>query len=245
MIDNEDIKIVPYSDFNCVNCSQFKEFNCEQELTPIQSRLYYLMIFSQQPRGESESLYGWTARLGLSKSTTYGLFTKRNQNMHLSVAQNIAKATGANALWIQKGVGEPFDSIENQEKTNIKEKLPVSEEQNEMPEMNTDLLTQAFQTLDNALEQTKKVMPPAGRSRFITAVYDSLRTNDGIDLELLKDSIYTLEEALKLKRQVMSPISKTRLILAIYELYSGNVLYKEAIQHTINQLIGSAYEGNR
>ena len=108
MTDNKENKFVRYSDFSYVCCSQFKEFNCEQDLTPIQSRLYYLMVVGKQPRTENESLYGWTNRLGIPKSTTYGLFTKRNQNMHATLAQKLAEATGADADWVQKGIGEPF-----------------------------------------------------------------------------------------------------------------------------------------
>jgi len=131
MIDNEDNKVVRYSDFNNVHCSQFKEFNCEQELTPIQSRLYYLMIFGKQPRAENESLYGWTNRLGLPKSTTYGLFTKRNQNMHLSLATKLAEATGANIDWIQKGIGEPFEQQTTKLLEEIKPLDTVSQDHND------------------------------------------------------------------------------------------------------------------
>lgn len=192
----------------------------------------------------NERPYAWAESKGINKSSFQSARNRGTKPLPKTI-KNWANLLGCSYEWLTTGIGEPFENAENQEKTSIKEEVAPIEEKNEMPEMNIDLLTQAFQTLDNALEQTKKVMPPAGRSRFITAVYDSLRTNDGIDLELLKDSIYTLEEALKLKRQVMSPISKTRLILAIYELYSGDALYKEAIQHTINQLIGSAYEGSK
>lgn len=214
--------------------------NSELHNNPLKERIKKLMT-----EKELDTPYSFATRVGLSKGTFTGIWVDGRKSLHKSTLDKICSVTGANPAWLTTGIGEPFDNLENKEKISIKEEVSRLEEKNEMPEMNTDLLTQAFQTLDNALEQTKKVMPPAGRSRFITAVYDSLRTNDGIDLELLKDSIYTLEEALKLKRQFMTPVSKTRLILAIYELYSGDALYKEAIQHTINQLIGSAYEGSK
>ncbi|MBF7683947.1 hypothetical protein I2F27_11520 [Acinetobacter sp. B5B] len=193
----------------------------------------------------NERPYAWAESKGINKSSFQSARNRGTKPLPKTI-KNWANLIDCSYEWLTTGIEEPFDNVKNQEKINIKEELEsILEEKHAIPEMNTELLIEAFQTLDNALEQTKKVMPPAGRSRFITAVYDSLRTNDGIDLELLKDSIYTLEEALKLKRQFMSPRSKTRLILAIYELYSGDALYKEAIQHTINQLIGSAYDGNK
>lgn len=233
MIDNEDIKVVRYSDFNYVHCSQFKEFNCEQELTPIQSRLYYLMVFGKQPRAENESLYGWTNRLGLPKSTTYGLFTKRNQNMHLSLANKLAEATGANVDWIQKGIGEPFELDIKKEPDIYKTEL------NKTHTLDTALLQQAFETLEQALEATGRIMQPKGVSRFVATVYASLKEDEDMDTVVLQDCILTVEEALKSTRRTMSSKAKTDLILAIYELYSGNASYKEAMTSTINQLIRS------
>ena len=233
MIDNENIKVVRYSDFNYVHCSQFKEFNCEQELTPIQSRLYYLMVFGKQPRAENESLYGWTNRLGLPKSTTYGLFTKRNQNMHLSLANKLAEATGANVDWIQKGIGEPFELDIKKEPDIYKTEL------NKKHTLDTALLQQAFETLEQALEATGRIMQPKGVSRFVATVYASLKEDEEMDTVVLQDCILTVEEALKATRRVMSSKAKTDLILAVYELYSGNALYKEAMTSTINQLIRS------
>ncbi len=233
MIDNENIKVVRYSDFNYVHCSQFKEFNCEQELTPIQSRLYYLMVFGKQPRAENESLYGWTNRLGLPKSTTYGLFTKRNQNMHLSLANKLAEATGANVDWIQKGIGEPFELDIKKEPDIYKTEL------NKKHTLDTALLQQAFETLEQALEATGRIMQPKGVSRFVATVYASLKEDEEMDTVVLQDCILTVEEALKSTRRNMSSKAKTDLILAIYELYSGNALYKEAMTSTINQLIRS------
>ncbi len=242
MADNKENKFVRYSDFSNVHCSQFKEFNCEQELTPIQSRLYYLMVFGKQPRTENESLYGWTNRLGLPKSTTYGLFTKRNQNMHLASANKLAEGTGASVDWIQKGIGEPFlinhdDETIDRQAEGTYDGLVVGREVS--IELDTSLLIQAFETLDNALKVTGRTMQPAGRARFVATVYASLKENEDMDTQLLEDCVFTIEESLKSTRRSMSPKSKTDLILIIYELYSGNASYKEAMKSTINNLIRS------
>lgn len=112
MINKKQNKEFRNFDFGTVHTSQFKEFNCEDELTPIQARMYFLMINSSMPRSPDESLYGWCGRIGLSNSTIFGIFKKNNKNMHLSVAQKISEATGANIDWVQKGIGEPFEQQE-------------------------------------------------------------------------------------------------------------------------------------
>ena len=74
MIDKKQNKEFRNFDFGTVHTSQFKEFNCEDELTPIQARMYFLMINSSMPRSPDESLYGWCGRIGLSNSTIFGIF---------------------------------------------------------------------------------------------------------------------------------------------------------------------------
>ena len=105
--------------------------------------------------------------------------------------------------------------------------------------LDSSLLQQAFDTLDQALKTTGRVMQSKGRSRFVATVYASLKENEEMDTEVLQDCILTVEEALKSTRRYMSPKAKTDLILVIYELYSGNASYKEAMTSTINQLIRS------
>lgn len=101
------------------------------------------------------------------------------------------------------------------------------------------MLQQAFDTLEQALEATGRIMQPKGVSRFVATVYASLKEDEEMDTVVLQDCILTVEEALKATRRVMSSKAKTDLILAVYELYSGNALYKEAMTSTINQLIRS------
>lgn len=240
MVDNNDINILRNSNFNCAEFSQFKEFNCEEDLTPIQSRMYFLMLNGLMPRGISESLYGWCGRLGLSNSTVFGIFKKNNKNMHLSVAEKIAKATGANVEWLQHGTGEPIKTWTSEDilQRQIDEAFE-QDEPNLVSELDTSLLKQAFDTLEQALETTGRVMQPKGVSRFVATVYASLKEDEEMDTVVLQDCILTVEEALKAKRRTMSSKAKTDLILAIYELYSGNALYKEAMTSTINQLIRS------
>ena len=105
--------------------------------------------------------------------------------------------------------------------------------------LDTSLLEQAFETLDQALKATNRVMAPEGRPKFVAAVYASLKEDQAVNIQVLKDCIFTVEEALSSTRRIMSPKAKTDLILAIYELYSGKALYKEAMTSTINQLIRS------
>ena len=121
MTENKENKFVRYSDFDFVQCSQYKEFNYEQsevaeiELTDIQKRLYFLMVNSELTRDSNESLYHWCTRLGLSKSTAFGIFSKNNQTMHTSVSKKIANSTGSNFEWVQYGRGEPFEKLQKSE----------------------------------------------------------------------------------------------------------------------------------
>ena len=85
MIDKKQNKEFRNFDFGTVHTSQFKEFNCEDELTPIQARMYFLMINSSMPRSPDESLYGWCGLIGLSNSTIFGIFKKNNKNMHWKI----------------------------------------------------------------------------------------------------------------------------------------------------------------
>lgn len=233
MIDNEDINVVRYSDFNCVHCSQFKEINCEQVLTPIQSRLYYLMIFGKQPRVEDESLYGWTNRLGIPKSTTYGLFTKGNQNMHLSLANKLAEATGANTDWIQKGIGEPFvEVVEPQEIT----------KKNDQPDgksgIDSHLLIQAIETAEKALKVANGTMTPEDKAEFITTLFFNSDLSN-VNEVLLKACISLIEKALKDTRRILSPTPKSELIIIIYNFYYDKPWTEEHLKSALDQLIRS------
>lgn len=126
MIDKKEFKIFRNSQINLGSFSQFKEFNCEEEMTPIVQRLYFLMLNGDMPRGESESLYGWCGRLGLSNSTIFGIFKKHNKSMHHSVAQKISASTGANVKWIQYGNGNPFNNESDIQFSNpLKERIKL------------------------------------------------------------------------------------------------------------------------
>lgn len=245
MIDINDNKFVSFSDFDIAQGSQFKEFNYEQEKTPIQKRLYFLMLNGKQPRGAKESLYGWCARIGLSKSTAFGIFSKGNQNMHQSVAQTISYATGADVDWIKNGTGIPFpiysmDEIINQQ---IEEAMDqVLESNNINPEfdgLDTQLLQQAFDTLDKALKVTKRNMSPKAKAKFVVSLYDNLSEPRNAKIELLQECIETIEQALFDTRRIMSSAAKSELILIIYDLYYGNSAYKEAMKTTLDELIRS------
>lgn len=242
MTDIKDNKKVLFDDFDFVQCSQYKEFNYELEMTNIQKRLYFLMVNSDLVRGKDETLYGWCKRIGLAKSTALGIFSKNNTKMHDSVAQKIADSTGVTKEWVKNGVGEPFNSLKNSNPDTEKKENRLSKAFN----IDKDLLEQAFNALDDALQRTNKQMPPKGRSRFISALYDALKqSDDTTNIEILEDCIYTIEEALNLKRQLMSPKSKVRLILAIYGMYSETCAYKDVMQSTIKQLIGSLHESKK
>ena len=128
---------------------------------------------------------------------------------------------------LAKSLEEYFDEAFEQDEPNL------------VSELDTSLLKQAFDTLEQALETTGRIMQPKGVSRFVATVYASLKEDEEMDTVVLQDCILTVEEALKATRRVMSSKAKTDLILAVYELYSGNALYKEAMTSTINQLIRS------
>lgn len=230
MIDNKSFKLVRYSDYNYEDCTQFKEFNYEQELTPIQSRLYYLMVFGKQPRMQSESLYGWGNRIELPKSTTYGIFTKGNQNMHLAVAEKIAEATGANALWIKDGIGEAFTLSENLEQ-------PIASTQSVQPtdkpatiqkkgltlstSINLEKLQEVFETTEEILRTQNRTMPALARGEFTVMLYKMFidETAEPFNAELLQHSTYAVEDMLEKQRLTMSLEKKTLLIVAIYTMY--------------------------
>jgi hypothetical protein len=219
--------------------------NWELKNNSLKERIEFLMT----PE-ELEKPYSFASRVGLPKGTFTGIWINGRQSLHKSTIDRICQATGANAGWLATGYGQPYDiDVEeesNQNSTanhvagvsvsvvNVKEK-----EQLESEILDASLLQQAFNTLDQALEATGRVMQPKGRARFVATVYASLKENEEMDTEVLQDCILTVEEALKSTRRTMSPKAKTDLILVIYELYSGNASYKEAMTSTINQLIRS------
>lgn len=262
MIDKKQNKEFRNSDLNNVKFSQFKEFNCEEELTPIQTRMYFLMINGSMPRSVDESLYGWCGRLGLSNSTIFGIFKKNNKNMHLSVAQKIAVATGANAEWVQHGIGEPFKEVKSLQKVEqstkkyIIEAVRIKPKQAEnldssvklafktvlepqQPEDNQDLrklLTACYESTEGALYATYRMMDPDDKSEFILKFYKALLAEENISLDIDEDTlllaIFTIEVALYYSRRIMSPESKTELITDIYRQYDSK---PEMKQQTLNE----------
>ena len=227
--------------------------NWELKNNSLKERIEFLMT----PE-ELEKPYSFASRVGLPKGTFTGIWVNGRQSLHKSTIDRICQATGANAGWLATGHGQPYD-IDVEEETNqrstanhvagvsalsvnVKEKEELNEdlmEQLESHTLDSSLLQQAFDTLDQALKTTGRVMQSKGRSRFVATVYASLKENEEMDTEVLQDCILTVEEALKSTRRYMSPKAKTDLILVIYELYSGNASYKEAMTSTINQLIRS------
>ena len=59
MIDKKQNNKFRNFDLGSVQTSQFKEFNYENELTPIQVRMYFLMANGSMTRSSDESLYDW------------------------------------------------------------------------------------------------------------------------------------------------------------------------------------------
>ncbi|OTG87669.1 hypothetical protein B9T31_04010 [Acinetobacter sp. ANC 4558] len=208
------------------NFSQFKEFNCENELTPIQARMYYLMLNGLLVRGDDESLYGWCGRIGLSNSTIFGIFKKNNKNMHLSVAKKIAAATGADIEWVQKGIGEPF----NRESSSSLSSVNFSKSSTNLlitsvihGGINKEYLEQCFESTDGALKATFLMMQADDKAEFILKFYTALLEEHGvsstIDPELFILAVFTIEIALYYSRQTMSPKNKSELIVDIYDKY--------------------------
>ena len=237
MTDINDNKVVRFSEFDIAQCSQFKEFNYEQEKTPIQTRLYFLMLYGYEPRGKNESLYGWAARIGLSKSTVFGIFSKGNQNMHASVAETIAKTTGANPSWIQRGVGEPFirdtplyKKLEEQILKPLKdENLDISQIEGKV---NSKVLEMCFEATDGALYDTFRMMDADDKADFIWKFYTALLEESDlaitVDSETFVLAVFTIELIEYYSRQKMSPSSKTILITDIYDSYHSNAEMKQS-----------------
>ena len=244
MIENKENILVRYSDFNFVECSQFKEFNYEHEMTDIQKRMYFLMMHSVMQRGKGESLYSWTGRVGLSRSTAFGIFNKGNATMHSSVAQKIAAATGANEQWVQNGIGEPFTahnavthSNNNSDTNKVEtEGLTIT------TAIDKDKLQQAFETTEQALNDQHKTMKPEPKAEFIIMLYTALIDSEkqNFDKKLLNTAIYLVENELSVQRRSMSSDKKTLLIIAIYTLYIDNASNLEALELSIKNLIRSA-----
>ena len=230
--------------------SQFSEFNCEEELTEIQARMYYLMIHGSFLRGEKEKLYGWCSRIGLSNSTTFGIFKKNNKTMHSSVAEKIAGVTGAYPAWVQHGIGIPFPSSSFQQsvevansqqiKTAFEDKHPMELLEViplESHEINKELLEQCFDLTDGVLEATFSSMRADDKSDYIVKLYetrlDEVNQEFKLDKENFMLAIFTIEVALFYTRHTMTPKSKAQLIPDIYEKYHSNPAMKQA---TIKQL---------
>lgn len=254
MTENKENKFVRYSDFDFVQCSQYKEFNCEQQqdmkyvelgMSAIKHRLYFLMLHSRAQRSENESLYHWTNRLGLSKSTAFGIFSKENNSMHRSVAVKISNATGANVDWIQFGTGEAFNIDDSNPITvnNIDESQPLASvddiKKTDVPlSIDKYLLTQSIETAEKALEVTNGTMTPENKAEFITTLFFNANLNN-VSEDLLKACISLIEKALKETRRFMSPQAKTELILVIYNFYYDKPWTEEHLKSALDQLIRS------
>lgn len=206
--------------------------NWELKNNSLKERIEFLMT----PE-ELEKPYSFASRIGLPKGTFTGIWINGRQSLHKSTIDRICKATGVNAGWLATGHGQPYEEESLAE--TVAAPVIMKTEQPEPHILDTALLQQAFETLEQALEATGRIMQPKGVSRFVATVYASLKEDEDMDTEVLQDCILTVEEALKSTRRNMSSKAKTDLILAIYELYSGNALYKEAMTSTINQLIRS------
>lgn len=244
MIENKEDIIVRYSEFNFAECSQFKEFNYEHEMTDIQKRMYFLMMHSEMQRGKGESLYSWSGRVGLSRSTAFGIFNKGNATMHSSVAQKIAAATGANEQWVQNGIGEPFTgrTVTNQVVSDSGSSRVETEGLTITTAIDKDKLQQAFETTEQALNDQHKTMKPEPKAEFITMLYTALIDTEKqkFDKKLLNTAIYLVENELSVQRHIMSPDKKTLLIIAIYTLYIDGASNVEALELSIKNLIRSA-----
>lgn len=241
MTDKKEVNIVRNYTFNPELYSQFSDFNYEQERTPIQERLYFLMLHGKLIRGQHEKLYSWADRIGLSKSTTFGLLKKGNLSMHQSVAQKISESTGANVDWVQNGIGQPFDNITS--KTTCPKSATIEVEGLTITtSLDQEKLQQAFETTETALERQQRNMQPHPKADFIIMLYTALidPETQSFNDTLLRTTIYTVENELEKQRRTMSPNKKTLLIMAIYTLYSGDTSNLEAIKETTIELIRSA-----
>lgn len=182
-----------------------------------------------------ERPYTWAENKGINKSSFQSSRNRRTKPLPKTV-KLWAELIGCNYGWLNSGIGKPYTKSNEPESIEIKDEQPIST-------LNKDLLIQAFNALETSLKSANKQMPPKGRSRFISALYQALKqNNDKTDIDVLADCIYTIEEALNLKRQLMSSEAKTRLILAIYEMYSYTPAYKDVMQETIKQLIGTIHD---
>ncbi|MFD2012987.1 hypothetical protein ACFSHO_03595 [Acinetobacter vivianii] len=211
-------------------------------MTPIQKRMYFLQVHSKMPRGEKESLYSWTGRVGLSRSTAFGIFNKGNGTMHNSVASKIATATGADEIWIQNGVGEPYSaSIANVSAESSQDNKIESEGLTITTAIDKAKLQQAFETTEQALHDQHKSMKPDAKAEFIVMLYTALTDSHTQNFDkLLNTAIYLVENELSSQRRTMSQDKKTLLIIAIYTLYIDNASNVEALELSIKNLIRSA-----
>lgn len=178
-----------------------------------------------------ERPYPWAERVGINRSAFQSARSRGKKPLPKTV-RIWAEKIGCSYDWLNNGVGEPFSNDASLEK--------VENHSSNSPQiLDTSLLEQAFETLDQALKATNRMMQPNGRAQFVAAVYASLKEDQAVNIQVLKDCIFTVEEALSSTRRIMSPKAKTDLILLVYELYSGEASYKEAMTSTINQLIRS------
>lgn len=185
----------------------------------------------------AERPYSWAENRGINKSSFQSAKNRGTKPLPKTI-KLWAERIGCNYEWLNNGVGEPYTK-ESNSLNDPKEKTSVEQE----PNLNKDLLIQAFNALESSLQHANKEMEPKGRARFISALYEGLRKDDGIDIHVLSDCIYTIEEALVLRRQLMSSKAKAQLILSIYKLYICNTSDSEVIQSTIKQLVGNFYDG--
>ncbi|ENX48796.1 MULTISPECIES: helix-turn-helix domain-containing protein [Acinetobacter] len=205
--------------------------NSELE-NPLKERIKLLMT-----ENELEKPYSFATRVGLSKGTFTGIWKEGRSSLHNGTVNKICVATGANPAWLTTGIGEPFISdqkINNQVNQGAKQK-----NLNTQISLNTDLLAQAFDTMDKALKVTNRTMTPQSKAKFVVSIYDNLNEETELKAELLQECIYTIEQALLDTRRTMSSTAKSELISIIYDLYYGNAAYKEAMKTTLDELIRS------
>ncbi len=212
----------------------FKRINMQNEKSKDVEDIQFwermeLLIGDERP-------FPWSERIGLNRSAFQSARARGKRPLPKTV-KKWAELIGCSYTWLNNGIGRPYEEETSTE--TVAAPVTTKTDQPEPHILDTALLQQAFDTLEQALEATGRIMQPKGVSRFVATVYASLKEDEEMDTVVLQDCILTVEEALKATRRVMSSKAKTDLILAVYELYSGNASYKEAMTSTINQLIRS------
>lgn len=152
--------------------SQLPENNMELE-TPLKKRLYQLMTDDEKLQP-----FSFANRIGIGKSTFHSIWTKGSTSIHRSTAKKIADATRVNIGWLNKGIGEPYNSsnISNPNPSSIPQShiAPDLAAGTDTHRIDISTMIEALTIVEDYLAQHDKRMHSDKKAELIVHIYNLL-----------------------------------------------------------------------